>query len=226
MSLVGCAAILQCMDDLLLHVCCGPCSTVAVPAWRERGLEPVAWFHNPNIQPAAEHDRRLESMWRFGKAAGLELVVETGVSDAEAAGWEAWAVSQGEAAPAQRCAACMRLRLGAAAAAAARMGVRRFSTSLSVSPYQRHDLIEAAGQRAAAEHGVGFVYLDLRRAFRASYAECRRLDLYRQPYCGCAASKWEAWHERQARRLDRAVRAADAAGRTSADSAKVRAVAG
>ena len=65
------------MDDLLLHACCGPCSTVAVPAWRERGLEPLAWFHNPNIQPPAELERRLESMRRFSRAAGLELVVET-----------------------------------------------------------------------------------------------------------------------------------------------------
>ena len=59
------------MDGLLLHACCGPCSTVAVPAWRERGLEPLAWFHNPNIQPAAELERRLESMRRFSRAASL-----------------------------------------------------------------------------------------------------------------------------------------------------------
>jgi len=195
------------MDDLLLHVCCGPCSTVAVPAWRERGLEPVAWFHNPNIQPAVEHERRLESMQRFGRAAGLDLVVETAVSAEEAAGWEAWRRLEAEAAPAERCAACMALRLGAAAAAASRLGLRRFSTSLSVSPYQRHDLIVAAGERAAGEHDVAFVYLDLREGFRASYSESRRLDLYRQPYCGCAASKWEAWHERRARRLKKAATA-------------------
>ena len=77
------------MDDLLLHACCGPCSTVAVPAWRERGVEPLAWFHNPNIQPAAELERRLESMRRYGRAAGLELVVEPAVrlGDGVAAEW-------------------------------------------------------------------------------------------------------------------------------------------
>jgi len=78
--------------------------------------------------------------------------------------------------------------------------VPRFSTTLSVSPYQRHDLIRAAGERAAAITGVDFVYLDLRDSFRQSYAESRRLDLYRQPYCGCAASKWEAWHARRERK--------------------------
>jgi len=85
-------------------------------------------------------------------------------------------------------------------AAAAGRGLRRFSTTLTVSPYQRHDLIVAAGEAAAAEHGVDFVYLDLRGSFRGSYAESRRLDLYRQSYCGCAASKWEAWEQRWARK--------------------------
>ncbi len=186
------------MNDLLLHACCGPCSTVAVPAWRERGVEPVAWFHNPNVQPSAELERRTESMRRYSRAAGLELVLEPRAGDPAA--WERWALREPWAAPDERCAACLGLRLGAAAAAAARLGVRRFSTTLTVSPYQRHDLIARAGAAAAEEHGVTFVCLDLRDSFRRSYGESRRLDLYRQPYCGCAASKWDAWHERAARR--------------------------
>jgi predicted adenine nucleotide alpha hydrolase (AANH) superfamily ATPase len=186
------------MTDLLLHACCGPCSTVAVPAWRERGVEPVAWFHNPNIQPDAELERRTESMRRYSRAAGVDLVVER--QTGQAAAWHAWLTAVGAASPEQRCTTCLGLRLGEAARAAASLGVSRFSTTLSVSPYQRHDLIEAAGEAAAAQSGVTFVYLDLRESFRQSYAECRRLDLYRQPYCGCAASKWEAWQERALRK--------------------------
>jgi predicted adenine nucleotide alpha hydrolase (AANH) superfamily ATPase len=186
------------MNDLLLHACCGPCSTVAVPAWRERGVEPVAWFHNPNIQPAAELERRIESMRRYGRAAGLELVMEPNAGDSVA--WDRWALRERSATREERCGSCLRFRLSGAAAAAARLGIPRFSTTLTVSPYQRHDLIARAGEAAADEHGVAFVSLDLRDSFRLSYGESRRLDLYRQPYCGCAASKWEAWHERAARR--------------------------
>lgn len=182
------------MTDLLLHTCCGPCSTVAVPAWRERGVEPVGWFQNPNIQPAAELQRRRESMRRYGRAAGLELIVSDGGEDAP--GWAAWRETLPTATPDERCAACLGLRLGAAGEAARRLGFARFSTTLTVSPYQRHDLIVAAGEAAADAGGVDFVYLDGRDRFRDSYAECRRLELYRQPYCGCVASKWEAWHER------------------------------
>ena len=186
------------MTDLLLHTCCGPCSTVAVPAWRERGVDPVGWFANPNIQPAVEVERRAESMRRYSRAAGLELVVPE--SGEEAAGWTTWRDTLAHAAPGERCAACLRLRLGAAGEAARELGFVRFSTTLTVSPYQRHDLIVAAGEAAADANGVDFVYLDVRERFRESYAESRRLELYRQPYCGCAASKWEAWHGRRGRR--------------------------
>lgn len=187
--------------DVLLHTCCGPCSTVAVPAWRERGVEPVGWFDNPNIQPAAELERRHESMRRFSRAAGLELVVDEPRNEAQR--WAAWRQTLGAATPDERCAACLGMRLGAAGEAARRLGFSRFSTTLSVSPYQRHDLIVAAGQTSAEAHGVDFAYLDLRSRYRESYAESRRLGLYRQPYCGCAASKWEAWHERRERRAER-----------------------
>jgi hypothetical protein len=189
------------VTGLLLHTCCGPCSTVAVPAWRERGLEPVGWFHNPNIQPLVELDRRLESMRRYSRTVGLELVVEE--RPHPAAVWDAWRACLEQASPDERCAACLRLRLDGAAAAASELGFSRFSTSLSVSPYQRHDLIRTAGETAATEHGVDFVYLDLRGLFKASHAESRRLGLYRQSYCGCAAGKWETWHEREARRRAR-----------------------
>ena len=184
--------------DLLLHTCCGPCSTVAVPAWRDRGVEPVGWFQNPNIQPAAELERRRESMLRYARAAGLELVLPE--NEVLAAAWAQWRERLTGYVTPERCAGCLGLRMDAAGAAARALGFGRFSTTLTVSPYQRHDLIAAAGVAAADRHGVDFVYLDVRDRYRDSYAESRRLELYRQPYCGCAPSKWEAWHERRARR--------------------------
>lgn len=184
--------------DLLLHTCCGPCSTVAVPAWRERGVEPVGWFENPNIQPAGELERRRESMLRYAHRAGLEMVLP---DRAQApAGWSVWRDQLQAYAPVERCAACLGLRLGAAGAAARALGFARFSTTLTVSPYQRHDLITSAGETAADRFGVDFVYLDARDRFRESHVESRRLALYKQSYCGCVPSKWEAWHDRRARR--------------------------
>ncbi len=170
----------------------------------------------PTSSPAVELERRLESLQRFARAAALELVVEE--RPRSAGPWGEWLAGLADANPDERCAACLGLRLGEAAAAAARLGFARFSTTLSVSPWQRHDLIRTAGEAGAAAHAVDFVYLDLRASYRASYAESRRLDLYRQPYCGCAASKWEAWQERAARR-----RARDGSAAAPAGDGRVRA---
>ncbi len=193
------------METILLHTCCGPCSTVAVPHFRAEGLEPLAFFANPNIQPPEEHERRLQTMRRYAEAAGLDLVVDLQAGVAE------WAAGPGRAAalpgpaaghtdPRERCRQCLDVRLAEAAHAAAARRLELFSTSLTVSPWQHHDLIARAGLAAAEAAGVEFVYADLRRWYPRSIDESRRLGLYRQRSCGCVVGKWQDWHERRARR--------------------------
>ena len=193
------------MEAILIHACCGPCSTVAVPWFRAAGFEPLAFFANPNIQPPDEHARRLDAMRRFAEAVDLELVVEPGAGLREwAAGPGRLAARTGPAAgwsdPRERCRECLEVRLAEAAQAAAERGFERFSTTLTVSPWQQHDLIARAGYAAAEVAGVEFVYADLRCFYPRSIDESRRLELYRQRYCGCVAGKWQDWHERRARR--------------------------
>ena len=85
-------------------------------------------------------------MRRFSRAAGLELVVSRGRAE-EAPGWARVArTASPPARPSERCAACLGLRLDAAGAAARDLGFARFSTTLTVSPYQRHDLIARGGR--------------------------------------------------------------------------------
>jgi len=185
------------MDALLLHTCCGPCSTVAVPALRERGFEPVALFTNPNIQPLGELARRQEALRQYAAGAALDLVVQP------EPGFDVWMRELGAAVDGsadERCRLCLRLRLSSAARTAAERDLRLFSTTLSVSPYQRHDLIAVEGRRAGREMGVEFLYVDLRDRYRESIEASRQLGLYRQRYCGCVPSMWEAWNDRLSQR--------------------------
>ena len=195
------------MEPLLLHACCGPCSTVTVRAWRERGFEPILLYANPNIHPAGEHARRLAALEEFARVADVRLVSVTQPNERD------WLAALG-ATPAEqvrraeddtaRCAACLGLRLREAARHAAQRGIPHFATTLTVSPYQRHDLIRLASAAAEAQFGGEFLYLDLRPAYRESVAESRRLGLYRQHYCGCVVSKWQSWEGRLARKAKRA----------------------
>ena len=186
------------MNELLLHACCGPCCTVAVPAWRAEGLTPELYFYNPNIQPAGEYERRLVALRSYAASAGCELTVGAAPTDE----WLT-ATGGGAAAGAARCAACFELRLREAALTARLRGFTRFATTLAVSPYQDHDLLRRAGEAAAAQAGVEYLHRDLRPLFGRSYDESRRLGLYRQSYCGCVPSKWEAHLDKTARRRER-----------------------
>ena len=73
------------------------------------------------------------------------------------------------------------MRLAEAAQAASERGFERFSTSLTVSPWQHHDLIARAGYAAAEAAGVEFVYADLRRWYPRSIDESKRLELTVRP---------------------------------------------
>ena len=94
-----------------------------------------------------------------------------------------------------RCRACIGSRLRRAAEEAAAGGFGAFSTSLAVSPWQDHDAIREEGAAAGAEHGVEFLYQDLRPLFGASRRMARDRGLYRQKYCGCLLSEWERYRE-------------------------------
>ena len=48
--------------NVLLHVCCGPCSLMPVRALREEGFEVTGYFANPNIHPVTEYLRRRAAM--------------------------------------------------------------------------------------------------------------------------------------------------------------------
>lgn len=171
---------------LLLHICCGPCATATIPAWRGRGAEVLGFFHNPNVHPLLEYRRRLTGARDLAQMAGIPLI-EDDAYDPER--WFAQ-VAGGER---SRCALCVSQRLERAAAEAAARACDAFSTTLSISPWQDHEAIRAGGERAGLLHGVDFIYEDL----RPLYAESRRLSrewgLYRQKYCGCLVSEWERY---------------------------------
>ena len=46
-------------------------------------------------------------------------------------------------------------------------GFDSFTSSLFISPYQKHELMREVAERAAAEYGVQFLYRDFRPYFRA-----------------------------------------------------------
>jgi len=168
-------------DDLLLHVCCGPC-WCAVLGDLAADRRVVGWFDNPNVHGLIEFRRRLKAARVLAEQIGAELAFQ------ETYGLQAFLAACGTRAP-QRCDACYRMRLTSTARRAVAEGFAAFSTTLLVSRRQRHDRIAEIGREVAAEAGVSFEYHDWRPLQESGLAEASRRGLYRQSYCGCIFSE-------------------------------------
>ena len=171
---------------LLLHACCGPCSTACVERLRAEGIEPVILYANDNIDTQEEFDRRREALESFAQAAGVELHVKSYDHDA----WRAAVRGlEGEPEGGARCSACFRHSLAAAAAFAAEHGLPGFSTSLTVSPHKRSAQVFEAGH-AVEGASCPFEEWDFKKrgGFQRSVALAAEYGLYRQRYCGCEFS--------------------------------------
>ncbi|HEX2946304.1 MAG TPA: epoxyqueuosine reductase QueH [Clostridia bacterium] len=165
---------------LMMHMCCAPCSTYPLSVLRQEGIEPVGVFYNPNIHPIEEFERRRSTVEQFAAIKGLEVQYYNDFRQPE---WEAFS-GPGEA----RCTMCYTTRLKKVAELASEQGFDAFTTSLLVSPYQKHDLIKQLGEKYAALYGIQFYYRDFRPGFREGQKEAKDLGLYRQKYCGCIIS--------------------------------------
>ncbi|MBI4217063.1 MAG: epoxyqueuosine reductase QueH [Chloroflexi bacterium] len=173
-------------EEILLHACCGPCSTYSVSRLRELGLTPTGYWWNPNIHPFMEHERRRQSLGDLAQKMRLPLIEGKGYEMVEF-------LRRVTGKEGDRCGDCYLFRLGQAAQAAKEAGFRAFTTTLLISPYQRHGLLKEVGQQAGREHGVEFFYEDLRKGFGESRRMTKELGLYRQQYCGCIYSEWERY---------------------------------
>lgn len=178
---------------MLLHICCAPCSTATIEAWRLEAVELTGTFFNPNIQPYAEHRRRYDTL--LGYAGKIELPL-IGEPQYDITGWLRQVHGREE--KGMRCRICIAQRLRHTAGLAASARFDAFSTTLLISPWQRHEIIREEGERAAGEFGVEFRYRDLRPEYRRSTELSREAELFRQKYCGCIYSEAEAEQDRAA----------------------------
>ncbi len=172
------------MKSVLVHSCCSHCAAYTIDHWRQQGYEVSALWYNPNIHPYTEHQQRLAAMKSLAQEIDLPLIVTEGYDMIsyfrEVVGHES-----------QRCQYCFRLRLSKTAEMAHQAGFSAFTTTLLISPHQKHDLLQKIGSRLAKEKGVDFLYADLRKRYSDSRRMTKGLNLYRQQYCGCVYSEWE-----------------------------------
>ena len=157
---------------LLLHACCGPCSSAVLE--RLLGAFAVTVFYfNPNIEPEAEYVKRLDtlkSLLTFSPAPLIEGEYAPARFREAARGYES--APEGGA----RCEKCFEMRLSETARTAREQGFEYFTTTLSISPHKNAALLNAIGSRLAGEYDVRYLCADFKK--KGGYQ--RSIELSRQ----------------------------------------------
>jgi len=181
--------------SLLLHSCCGPCSTsVVFDLIHEYSI--TIYFYNPNITDLQEYKRRLESQKHFVDEYNIQPDKVDVIEFFEGQYEPQYFLTEvkgleNEPEGGRRCKKCFAIRLDKVAVAAKLGGFDCFATTLSVSPHKNHSVISEVGHDLCARYGIGFTDKDYKKngGYQRSTELAKKYSLYRQNYCGCEFSK-------------------------------------
>ena len=174
---------------LLLHSCCGPCSSAVLERLTEH-FQVTLLYYNPNIEPEEEYLHRLSEQKRLLTLLPGEIPMLPCDYDHEA--FDAFAPALADAPEGgERCLACFAMRLNYTAEQAKAHGFEYFTTTLSVSPHKNADNVNRIGEAAGRQAEVKYLFADFKKknGYLRSLQLSKEYDLYRQDYCGCLYSK-------------------------------------
>lgn len=173
------------MKKILLHMCCGPCSVYPLSQLKKE-WEVTGLFFNPNIHPYTEYKERMETAEAFAREEEIRFINLDEYNLEEFLRNAAFRENA-------RCTYCYSVRLERAASVAKKGGYDAFTSSLLVSPFQKHELIKSLGEEAGKKYGIPFYYEDFRPGYKEGTEKSKERGMYRQKYCGCIYSEKERY---------------------------------
>lgn len=176
--------------SLLLHSCCGPCSTYVLE-YLSQYFNITVFYYNPNIYPPEEFEKRtveqkklIEKMFSDNSVGFVEGQYDDDRFYETVKGLED--VPEGG----ERCFKCYRLRLEETAKKAQEGDFEYFTTTLSISPHKNAQKLNEIGEAVAKEYGLKYLLSDFKKknGYKRSCELSAQYEIYRQDYCGCVFS--------------------------------------
>ena len=172
---------------LLLHSCCGPCSTACIERLKNF-FDVTIYYYNPNIYPQEEFEKRL-----FNQKKIIQYFKDIKIVSPTYDEYEYLKTIKGlenEKEGGKRCDECFKLRLKETALYAKLHGYDYFGTTLTVSSHKNEQHINQIGKEIEEETKVNFLYSDFKKhdGYKRSIDLSKEINLYRQNYCGCRFS--------------------------------------
>ncbi|MEE8480151.1 MAG: epoxyqueuosine reductase QueH [Desulfobacterales bacterium] len=169
---------------IMLHICCAPCSIYPINILREDDFDIMGFFYRNNIHPFTECVKRQETLESYAEMIDLRVIYQ---EEYDLNGFLQNIVFR----ESKRCSYCYHERLKSTALIAKRDKFDYFTSTLLYSKFQKHDMVKSIGESVGNAVGIPFYYHDFRKGWKLGVEESKRLELYRQKYCGCIYSEKE-----------------------------------
>ncbi|MDD2409708.1 MAG: epoxyqueuosine reductase QueH [Bacilli bacterium] len=175
------------LNNILLHSCCGPCSSSVIEKLSPY-FDITVLFYNPNIEPKEEYIKRKDEQIKLLEILNIKYLDIDYLND------EYRSIIKGyeeELENGQRCLLCYELRLNKTAKIAKENNFDLFTTTLTVSPYKNSKIINEVGIKIGKENNVLYLVSDFKKeaGYKRSIELSKKYNIYRQDYCGCIFSK-------------------------------------
>ena len=175
---------------LLLHVCCGPCSsyplTILYPYF-----DVTIMYNNSNIYPKEEYDHRLNELKKLLKCYkrdygfDIELLETKYDNDTYNLDLEPYKdLPEGQI----RCFICYEKRMDEAFKYADEHGFDYFTSVMTISRFKNAQKINEIGEKLQAKYkNTKYFFSDFKKKNGEVLGKqlTRKYDLYEQQYCGC-----------------------------------------
>ena len=191
---VKCENILNNLDSkkkLLLHSCCGPCSSYVI-SYLTNYFDITILYYNPNIYPYDEYLKRKQEQIKLINEIDCSNNLDIMDCDYDNDLYEKCIIGlENEPERGNRCMVCYNLRMEKTAKMAKECNYDYFCTTLSVSPYKNSEWINKIGEKLQNKYNINWLYSDFKKkdGFKQSILLSKKYNLYRQDYCGCIYSK-------------------------------------
>lgn len=180
---------LEYKPKLLLHSCCGPCSSYVI-TYLQDYFDITILYYNPNIEPKSEYEKRKKEQIRLINELNnniklLDIDYDNDSYREVVKGYE------NDLEGGARCHICYNLRLEKTACIAKENNFEYFGTTLTVSPYKNAEVLNNIGKSLEEKYHIKYLYSDFKKkdGYKKSIELSKKYNLYRQNYCGCLFSK-------------------------------------
>lgn len=169
--------------EILLHICCAPCATWSIQQLKDFGYENIVLFYsNSNIYPKDEYEKRLIYVKKLAEKHSLSLIIDEYNHKDWLSCCRPYAT---EPEGGKRCSLCFEYNLKRASQIAQKLSIKEFTTTLTISPYKKSEMIFKEGSKFPGYIPFNFKKKD---GYRKSIELSKKENYYRQCYCGCEYS--------------------------------------